>query len=259
MQSGSFFSAYQAVRAGGPGLTVSVTHSNGAFADLVTTAGAADSRTVTLVPGAFNSADDGSDGRGAFDPVSAGSTTVSATATGFTLIRTEAVTVTAPGVSLFGFPTNVGSGLQYGTFTARLGATLHGGVTMRIQSSNPAMLAGHAVVRGPFIDVDGAERLDRCELLRARDGRGDRRADHHRHGHRLSPRHPPPSTCSRRGWNWCRCRIRPPRSRPTRRSTCGPESCNRGASSRPTRLWGGGTTGGRRSTSRIAMVRSRTW
>ena len=43
----------------------------------------------------------------------------------------------------------------------------------------------------------------------------------------LPPRPPPPSTCSRRGWNWCRCRIRPPRSRPTRRSTCGPESCNR--------------------------------
>ena len=109
----SFFWAYQAVRAGGPGLAVNVTHSNGDFADLVTTAGAADSRTVTVAPGTFNSPTTVASGGVAFHPVSAGSTTVSASATGFTLIRTEAVNVTAPGLSLFGFPTNVGSGLQY--------------------------------------------------------------------------------------------------------------------------------------------------
>ena len=152
----SFFWAYQAVRAGGPGLAVNVTHSNGDFADLVTTAGAADSRTVTVAPGTFNSPTTVASGGVAFHPVSAGSTTVSASATGFTLIRTEAVNVTAPGLSLFGFPTNVGSGLQYGTFTARLGATLHGGVTMRIQSSNAALLrVGHLVgdAGTEFIDV----------------------------------------------------------------------------------------------------------
>ena len=156
LPGGTSFWALQAVRAGGPGLSVNVTHSNGAIADLVTTAGAADSRAVTLAPGTFNSPTTVTSGGVAFHPVSAGSTTVSASATGFTLIRTEAVSVTAPGIALFGFPTNVGSGLQYGTFTARLGATLHGGVTMRIQSSNPALLrVGHAVgdAGAEFIDV----------------------------------------------------------------------------------------------------------
>ena len=156
LTGGTSFWAFQAVRVGGPGLTVNVTHNTGAVADLVTTAGAADSRTVTLAPGAFNSPTTVATGGIAFNPVSGGTTTVSASATGFTLIRTELVTVTAPGINLFGFPTNVGSGLRYGTFTARLGATQHGGVTMRIQSSNPAVVkfSPNATATGTdFIDV----------------------------------------------------------------------------------------------------------
>ncbi len=75
-----------------------------------------------------------------FDPIGGGSTTVSATATGFRAATPVNVTVSAPAMTLFSLPGLVGAGLMSGTYTARLGATAHGGVTVRITSSNPAVL-----------------------------------------------------------------------------------------------------------------------
>ena len=133
-----------------------MTHTNTAVAQLVTTAGAAQTRTVNIAAGQFNSPTSVAAGGVAFDPIGGGTTIVSASATGYTAIRTETVTVTSPGITLFGFPTNVGSGLRYGAFTARLGATQHGGVTIRIQSSNPAVVKFSATVAATgtdFIDL----------------------------------------------------------------------------------------------------------
>ena len=65
---------------------------------------------------------------------------MNATAAGFRAAATVDVTVTQPAISLFSLPGLVGAGLQSGTYTARLGATAHGGVTVRITSSNPALL-----------------------------------------------------------------------------------------------------------------------
>jgi hypothetical protein len=147
---------------GGPGATVTVTHTNPAVAQLVTTAGAAQTRSVTIAAGSGNSPTSVVTGGVAFDPTNPGSTTVSASATGFDLLRTESVTVTAPGIAMFSLPVTVGAGLQYGTFTARLGGTQHGGVTMRIGSSDPQVLriSSNATTPGTdFIDVfvaDGA-------------------------------------------------------------------------------------------------------
>ena len=188
LTGGTSFWAFQAPRPGGSGVSVNVTHTNTAVAQLVTTAGAAQTRTVNIAAGQFNSPTSVAAGGVAFDPIAAGTTIVSASATGYTAIRTETVTVTSPGMTLFGFPTNVGSGLHYGAFTARLGANLHGGVTMRIQSSNPALLrVGHACRRrgrGIHRRVR-AERLDRRELLCARHGRGDGRSHDYGIGARI--------------------------------------------------------------------------
>jgi hypothetical protein len=150
------FWAYQEVRAGGTALTATVTHSNPAVAQLVTTAGPAQTRTVTIVPGESNSPTSVAAGGIAFDPLTPGETVVSVSVPGLEVMRSEPVTVSAPAVTLLSLPITVGAGLQYGTFTARLGAPQHGGVTLRIRSSNPEVLriSPNASTPGSeFIDV----------------------------------------------------------------------------------------------------------
>ena len=56
-----------------------------------------------------------------------GLTAVSATASGFRAASGVTVTVSAPAISLFSLPGLVGAGLMSVTYTARLGATAHGG------------------------------------------------------------------------------------------------------------------------------------
>jgi hypothetical protein len=135
---------------------VTVTHTNPDVAQLVTTAGAGQTRILTIEPGQSNTPTAVASGGVAFDPLNPGETTVSASAPGINLLRTEQVTVSAPGITLFSATITVGAGLQYGAFTARLGATLHGGVTMRIRSSDPQVLliAPDGTTAGTeFIDV----------------------------------------------------------------------------------------------------------
>ena len=66
------------------------------------------------------------------------------------------VTVAAPEITLFSLPTTVGAGLQVGALTARLGGSDHGGVTLRIASSNAAVAlvsASPSTAGSAFIDV----------------------------------------------------------------------------------------------------------
>ena len=66
------------------------------------------------------------------------------------------VTVGAPGMTLLNLPGLVGGGLMTGGFAARLGATAHGGVTVRITSSNPNVLlvSPNTTTAGtPFVDI----------------------------------------------------------------------------------------------------------
>ena len=102
--------------------------------------GAGQTRTVTVPVGAYFSPTTVATGGVEFDPIGGGSTTVSATAPGFRTATPVNVTVSAPAMTLFSLPALVGAGLQSGGYTARLGATAHGGVTVRITSSNPAVL-----------------------------------------------------------------------------------------------------------------------
>ena len=153
----SNLSVVQNVRVGSGSLTATVTNSNAAVARLTTLAGSAQSRTVTVPEGASASPTSVASGGVAFDPIGAGTTTVAASIPGFiaTAATSVNVTVSGPGIQLLSLPTTVGAGLQDG-YTARLGATQHGGVTMRIESANPAAVrvAPNATTPGTaFIDV----------------------------------------------------------------------------------------------------------
>ena len=67
-------------------------------------------------------------------------TTLTASASSLT---TDVINVTVspnPGITLFSLPATVGAGLQESGYTARLGEAQHGGVTMRIESSNPGVV-----------------------------------------------------------------------------------------------------------------------
>ena len=147
---------FQALRTGAPTLSVTISHTNPAVAQLVTTAGAGQSRTVTIVAGEFDSPATVAAGGVAFDPIGGGSTTVNASATGVRAAAPVTVTVSSPGITLLSVPPLLGAGLMAGGGTARLGATAHGGVTVRITSSNPEVLL---VSRTPtsataaFVDV----------------------------------------------------------------------------------------------------------
>jgi len=91
-----------------------------------------------------------------FDPLASGSATVSATIPGFVAIPTASVTVTisAPALTL-NVTTDVGAGLQESQ-SGSLNAGGHGGVTVRLTSSNPSvlLLSPNTTTPGtPFIDI----------------------------------------------------------------------------------------------------------
>ena len=133
-------------------MTVTFTSSDPAVSELVTSA--AVGGTVTVGPGTFQAT-------ASFRPRAAGTTTVTASAAGFltTAAGVVGVTVTTPGITMQGLPVTVGSGLQLGGGTsvrALLQAANHGGVVMRIESSNPAvaLVSPNATTPGTaFIEV----------------------------------------------------------------------------------------------------------
>ena len=165
----------QALRAGAPSVTVTVSHTNtGGGAAGHDERGRARSRTVTIAAGQSIRRRTVAAGGVAFDPIGGGSTTVSATAAGFRAAAPVTVTVSAPGITLLNLPTAVGAGLQDGCRRRRLGASAHGGVTVRITSSESQPAAGFAqrddggrrVHRRP-----GGQRQYRRDLFRAGSGR----------------------------------------------------------------------------------------
>jgi len=83
----------QDVRPGGITVVVTLTNSNAAVARLTTTAGSAQSRTVSIVIGQARSPNTVATGGIAFDPLAAGTTTVSATGSGG-VIATDGAAVT---------------------------------------------------------------------------------------------------------------------------------------------------------------------
>jgi hypothetical protein len=135
-----------------------VTNSVATVGQLVTTSSTGQQVTVPIAEGQNLSPTTVAAGGVAFNPLTSGTTTVSVTIAGFiaTNAATVQVTVSAPGITLFGLPRTVGAGLQVACCTARLGASNHGGVTVRLESSAPgvALLAPNATTAGTaFIEV----------------------------------------------------------------------------------------------------------
>jgi hypothetical protein len=148
----------QGVRIGGENVVVTITNGTAAVGQLVTAAGADQSRTVTITPGNSLSPASVAAGGIEFDPLNLGQTTVVASAPGFvqTGAASSQVTVSAPAITLFSLPVSVGSGLMYGSMGGQLGAGGHGGVTVRLTSSNPAVMrlsTTASQVGAAFIDL----------------------------------------------------------------------------------------------------------
>jgi len=89
-----FMNAEQAIRAGGTAVTATVTSSDVAVGQLVTTAQTGGTVTVTIAVGQARSPGTVAAGGMALDPLTAGQTTVSATIPGLIALPTAAVTVT---------------------------------------------------------------------------------------------------------------------------------------------------------------------
>jgi hypothetical protein len=152
----------QESRAGGGGVTVTVTNSDDTVGELVTSGGAGQVAVVEIGEGLNSTPINVASGGVAFSPLTTGLTTVAGSIPGFiaTDAGTQQVEVTAPGITLFSLPSDVGAGLQSSNFTARLSASQHGGVTLRIESSNPSVIAlapdattpGSAFIELPIAD-----------------------------------------------------------------------------------------------------------
>jgi len=150
-----FMAVEQGLRAGGNVATATVTNSNASVADLQFQGGPAQSGTVSIALQAARSPGGAINGGVEFLPVGAGNTTVSVTVPGFITLPTasQTVAVAVPGISVN--PVTVGAGLQVGAF-ASLGASNHGGVTVRVTSSDPALylVAPNATTAGAaFVDI----------------------------------------------------------------------------------------------------------
>jgi hypothetical protein len=162
--NGTGLQQLQPVRSGETAVTVTLANSNPTVAQLTTQQGTGQTRTVSIVPGQSQSPFGVQNGGVALDPIGGGTTRVSATAPGFLQMSTadRAVTVSAPAISLFSLPATIGAGLQDGLYSGSLGGANHGGVTVRLVSSNPAVarlsrtatVAGTAAIDIPVADGD---------------------------------------------------------------------------------------------------------
>ena len=140
----------QQARAGGGGIPVQVRSTASFVGWVVAASGSADSITVRIPEG------QSSVYPVSFDPRGAGNTTLKLSAPGFmpsTRFGELDVIVTAPAITIS--DTRLGSGLQTG-MTASLGANNHGGITVRISSSDPSRVlvaANHTVAGAGTLDV----------------------------------------------------------------------------------------------------------
>jgi hypothetical protein len=151
---------YAPVSGAGP-LTVTLTSSNVAVGQLKTSSETGSPVTVIMPVNTYDSPASVASGGVAFDPLAGGTTTISASAPGFSNFYSGAsvsVTVTKPGMTLsdiYGGDYRVGGGLQI-PFRLTLGAGNHGGVTVRVTSSDTLrlLISSNATTSGTaFIDV----------------------------------------------------------------------------------------------------------
>ncbi|MGD2046094.1 MAG: hypothetical protein PVH96_07720 [Gemmatimonadota bacterium] len=153
--SGSTVSA-QNIRAGGSPLTVTLSTSDGGVVRITDGVNSGDTLTATIPVGLYYSPTTVVGGGVAAEPVAAGTATITATAPGFITqpAGSQDVAVTAPSISLT--TRTVGAGLQTPA-SGNLGASAHGGVTLRLESSSSQDLLLSPDQNTPgsaFIDLD---------------------------------------------------------------------------------------------------------
>jgi hypothetical protein len=131
--------APQSVRAGSPGLAISLVSSSPSVGLLVNTSTTDDTLVVTLPPGQSTTPITVAAGGVAFTGVGVGNTLVTARTPGFFPTGNATVSVTVTDMAVLMPPIgNVGAGLQTTAQSATLGFANHGGVTVRIESGSPA-------------------------------------------------------------------------------------------------------------------------
>jgi len=162
--------AFQAARAGGPGLTATVTNSNGAVGELVTTALTGQVVSVIILPGQISSPFNVATGGVAFNGIAPGVTDVTAAIPGFVATKADTitVTVTASSISFLSLPFEVGAGLETGQKSATLSGRYHGGVNVHIESSDTllALVSTTSSTPGsPFVDVFVADGLNQAKFF----------------------------------------------------------------------------------------------
>lgn len=139
--NGSSLTATQARRAGAAPLVATLSTSNPSVAALATSTLLDDTLTVTIAPGSATSPTSVAAGGAAVRALAPGSTTIRVTHPYIASTTTSSqatVTVTVPTVAL-GTPANVGAGLQVAA-SGSLSTGQHGGVSVVVRSSNPAVL-----------------------------------------------------------------------------------------------------------------------
>jgi adhesin/invasin len=136
VRCGTSICEYQARRAGGTPLVVTLTLPNLSVGRMVTASDTGQSATVLIQPTLYYSPTTVASGGAAFKPVTAGSTSVVASSPGFfqTSSATRSVSVSSPTISVS--RTTVGAGLMRSRAGASLGASQHGGVTVRVESAD---------------------------------------------------------------------------------------------------------------------------
>ena len=143
LPNGSFtgISQSQNARQGGPGITATVTNSDGAVGQLKTSTTTGNTAVVFIAPGSSGSPSSVAAGGVAFDGVGVGMTQVTGTVPGFAPVSTALVdvTVSQPSISLSNFSTTVAAGLVSSQNFISLGASQHGGVTVQVASLDPAL------------------------------------------------------------------------------------------------------------------------
>ena len=157
--AGTGIQQWQVVSGEGP-LSVTLTSSNPAVGKLSKTGESGASVTVNIPVNQADTPTTKAAGGVAFDPLTGGITTVTATAPGFNNAWSEAsqtVTVTQTAITITdpGSYSRVGGGLQ-DEFRLTLGGSAHGGVTVRVASSDTTrtLLAADATTPGTsFIDL----------------------------------------------------------------------------------------------------------
>jgi hypothetical protein len=141
--AGTGIGTSQVVRPGGTAIAVTVANSNAAVAQLVTSAGSAQTRTVTIPVGASSSPGTVATGGIALDPIAGGTTTLTASAPGHVsaTTATRGVTVSASSLTMSGGNTRIGAGLRSGNSSISLSAPAPaGGVAVTLTSADPSKL-----------------------------------------------------------------------------------------------------------------------